>query len=160
MQCSSPGRQGIRIANYLDDWVICSPTEQQARNNIKVILTHLQNLGLKLNSKKSCLIPTKVVTYLGLTLDSIMMRASLTSQRQSVLKECLSQLLGKEQVTVKFGLLAAASQVVPLGLLHMCPLQLWLAKYKVSPYENGQRLIPKDRDCLPTVQWWLSQLYK
>lgn len=62
-------RQGIRIANYLDDWVICSPTEQQARNNTKVVLTHLQNLGLKLNSRKSCLIPTKVVTYLGLTLD-------------------------------------------------------------------------------------------
>lgn len=154
-------RQGIRIANYLDDWLICSPTEQQARNNTKVVLTHLQNLGLKLNSKKSCLIPTKAVTYLGLTLDSTTMRASLTSQRQLVLEECLSRLLWKEQVTVKFGrrllgLLAAASQVVPLGLLHMRPLQLWLAKYKVSPYENGQRLIPRDRDCLPTVQWWLS----
>ncbi len=53
-------------------------------------------------------------------------------------------------------LMAAASQVVPLGLLHMRPLQRWLAKYKVSPYENGQRLIPRDLDCLPAVKWWLS----
>ncbi len=48
-------RQGLRISNYLDDWVICSPTEQQARNNTKVVLGHLQKLGLTLNSKKSCL---------------------------------------------------------------------------------------------------------
>ncbi len=67
----------------------------------------------------------------------------------------------KEQVTVRLGrrllgLMAAASQVVPLGLLHLRTLQRWLAKYKVSPYENGQRLIPRDLDCLPAVKWWLS----
>ncbi|RXN22409.1 lumican-like protein [Labeo rohita] len=94
-------RQGLRIANYLDDW------------------------------------------------------------RQSVLKECLSEFLKKEQVTVMLGrrllgLMAAASQVEPLGLLHMRPLQRWLAKYKASPYENGQRMIPRDQDCLPAVKWWLS----
>ncbi len=27
---------------------------------------------------------------------------------------------------------------------------------KVSPYENGQRLVPRDLDCLPGVKWWLS----
>ncbi|KAL0195070.1 hypothetical protein M9458_008642, partial [Cirrhinus mrigala] len=112
-------RQGLRIANYLDNWVICSPTEQQARSNTKVVLAHLQKLGLTLNSKKSCLTPTRVVTYLGLTLNSSIMRASLTPQRQSVLKECLSEFLKKEQVTVMLGrrllgLMAAASQVVPL----------------------------------------------
>ncbi len=73
-----------------------------------------------------------------------------------MLKECLK----KEQVTVRLGrrlgLMAVASQVVLFGLLHMQPLQRWFAKYKVSPYENGQRLIARDQDCLPAVKWWLS----
>ncbi len=117
-------RQGLHIANYLDDWVICSLKEQQARSNTTVVLAHLHKLGLTLNSKKSCLTPTSVVTYLSLNLNLIIMRASLTPQRQSVLKECLSEFLKKEQVTVRLGrrllgLMAAASQVVPLGLLHM-----------------------------------------
>ncbi len=74
----SSSSQGLRIANYLDDWVISSPTAQQARSNPKVVLAHLQKLGLTLNHKKSCLTPTRVVTYLGLNLNSVLMRASLT----------------------------------------------------------------------------------
>lgn len=136
-------RQGIciaHIANYQHDWLICSPTEQQARSNTKVVLAHLQKLGLTLNSKKSCLTSTSVVTFLGLSLNSTLMREPLISpQRQSVFKECLSEFLKKEQVTVRLGrrllsLMAAVSQGVPLGLLHMRPLQQWLAKYKVSLY--------------------------
>ncbi len=133
----------IYIANYLDDWLICTPTEQQARSNTKVVLAHLQNLGPTLNSKKKSITVTRVVTYLGLSLNSTTVRASLTPQRQSVLKECLSKFLKEEQFTVKSGwrlLGLVASQVVPLGLLHMRPLQRWLAKYKLSLYENGQRL--------------------
>ncbi len=45
-------RYCIYIANYLDDWLICTPTEQQARSNTKVVLAHLQNLGLRWTAKK------------------------------------------------------------------------------------------------------------
>lgn len=40
---------------------------------------------------KSCLTPTRIVAYLGLDLNSIEMRAFLSQQRQSVLRQCLSQ---------------------------------------------------------------------
>ncbi len=123
-------RQGLRIANYLDDWVICSPTEQQARSNTKVVLAHLQKLGLTLNSKKSCLTPTRVVTYLGLNLNSVIMRASLTPQRQSVLKECLYEFLKKDHVTVRLGrrLLGLMAAACAIGVASHAPITAMVSK--------------------------------
>ena len=82
-------RQGVRIASYLDDWPICAPSERQARSDTEVVLAHLRRLGLASNKKKkkSCLIPSRTVTYLGLVLDSNVMRASWTPKRLSVLRE-------------------------------------------------------------------------
>ncbi|KAM3877835.1 uncharacterized protein col7a1 [Diretmus argenteus] len=142
-------RQGIRVLNYLDDCLICSQSEPQAQLDTVAMLSHLENLGLAVNRGKSCLILSRRVEYLGLVLDSESMRVVLSLRRTAVLVNSLSQLrraVGK-RVTVKggrrlLGLMAAAGQVVPLGLLHMWPLQRWLARHKVSPHEDGLRAIP------------------
>ena len=152
-------RQGVRIASYLDDWLICAPSERQVRRDTEVVLAHLRRLGL--NREKSCLIPSRTVTYLGLVLDSNVMRASLTPKRLSVLREHLSRFSVMKQVTMKFGrrllgLLAAGTQAVPLGLLHMRPLQQWFARHRVSPLEDGRRLLPSGPDCQAAVAWWLT----
>ena len=156
-------RQGIHILNYLDDWLICSPTEHQAQLDTMAVLSHLENLGLALNREKSCLIPSQRVEYLGLVLDSNLLRAVLTLRRTVVLMDSFSQLTVNKHITVKcgrrlLGLMAAASQVVPLGLLHMRPLQRWLARHKVSPHEDGLRAIPVSSTCLPAVAWWTTSL--
>ena len=108
-----------------------------------------------------CLFPSRTVTYLGLVLDSNVMRASLTPKRLSVLRGHLSCFSVMKQVTVKFGqrllgLLAAATQAVALGLLHMCPLQQWFARHRVSPLEDGRRLLPLGPDCQAAEAWWLT----
>lgn len=124
-------QQGIRIMNYMDNWLLCAPTKQQARSNTEDVLLHLLSLGLMLNKEKSCLTPCRMVLYLGLVLDSMTMRACLNPQRILMLREQKSYLMGKSQISVKCGRtllspMAAASQVVPLGLLHMRWLHQWL----------------------------------
>lgn len=39
-------QQGIRTLNYLDDWLVCAPTEQQARRDTEEVLTHIRRLDL------------------------------------------------------------------------------------------------------------------
>ncbi|XP_056260073.1 uncharacterized protein LOC130186807 [Seriola aureovittata] len=156
-------RQGIHILNYLDDWLICSPTEHQAQLDTMTVSSLLENLGLAVNGEKSCLVPSQRVEYLGLVLDSALLRAVLTQKRTVVLMESLSQLTVGKHITVKcarrlLGLMAAASQVVPLGLLHMRPLQRWLARHRVSPHEDSLRAIPVSSTCLPAVAWWTTAL--
>lgn len=88
----------------------CAPTKQQVRSNTEDVLLH-------------------VLCY------------CLNPQRILMLREQVSYLMGK--ISVKCGqtllsLMAAASQFVPLGLLHMRCLQQWFIRNKVNPHKDSQ----------------------
>ncbi|KAI2644258.1 Transposon Ty3-G Gag-Pol polyprotein [Labeo rohita] len=44
--------QGIRILNYIDDWLILAQSEMVAVRHRDVVLAHMKALGLRLNAKK------------------------------------------------------------------------------------------------------------
>ena len=62
-------QQGLSILNYLDDWLICANSEELCRQHVALLLTHIQCLGLCLNTKKSKLQPCRVTNSLGMVLD-------------------------------------------------------------------------------------------
>ncbi len=70
--------QGIRILNYIDDWLIIAQSEQLAVWHWDVILAHMKDLELRLNAKKSVLPPVQRTTYLGVVWDSTTMQAYLS----------------------------------------------------------------------------------
>lgn len=87
----SPLRQrGIRILNYLDDWLVCAVSEEQHRHHVALLLEHVQRLGLHLNYKKSRLQPSQVMTFLGMVLDSRRATVALTLERQQDFRTCLA----------------------------------------------------------------------
>ncbi|KAI2668460.1 ORF V: Enzymatic polyprotein [Labeo rohita] len=55
--------RGIRILNYIDDWLILAQSEHMA------VQHHMKELGLRLNAKKSVLSPLQRTTYLGVVWD-------------------------------------------------------------------------------------------
>ncbi len=54
--------QGIRIMNYIDDWLILAHSYQLAVRHRDVVLAHMKELGLWLNAKKSVLSPLQRTT--------------------------------------------------------------------------------------------------
>ncbi len=44
--------QGIRIMNYIDDWLILAQSHQLAVRHRYVVLAHIKELGLRLNAKE------------------------------------------------------------------------------------------------------------
>ncbi|KAK7921774.1 hypothetical protein WMY93_008676 [Mugilogobius chulae] len=76
-------RRGIRVLNYLDDWLVCAPSLGMAHDHTAVVLAHLASLGLHVNSEKSRLVPSQSAQFLGLLLNSVSMRACLTPTRVS-----------------------------------------------------------------------------
>ncbi len=115
--------QGIRILNYIDDWLILAHSEQIAVRHRDVVLAQMKELGLRLNAKKSVLSPFQRTTYLGVVWDSTTMQARLSPARiESILntvrrvREGLS--LTVKQFQILLGLMAAASKVIPFGLLY------------------------------------------
>ncbi|XDV15015.1 hypothetical protein PO909_015169 [Leuciscus waleckii] len=130
-------------------------------------LSEKKELGLWLNAKKSVLSPLQRTTFLGVVWDSVSMQARLSPPRvDSILAAVksvkLGQLLTVKQFQRLLGLMAAASNVIPFGLLHMRPLQWWLRNRGFSPRGNPFRTIKVTRRCLRALvmwkkPWFLSQ---
>ncbi|XDV49519.1 hypothetical protein PO909_018753 [Leuciscus waleckii] len=74
-------QQGMRILNYLDDWLILAQSETELVTHKVLLLSHLENLGLRINWTKSSLLPSQKMYFLGTEIDSVSMKARPTSQR-------------------------------------------------------------------------------
>ncbi|KAI2668277.1 Transposon Ty3-G Gag-Pol polyprotein [Labeo rohita] len=151
--------QGIRILNYIDDWLILAQSEMVAVRHRDVVLAHMKALGLRLNAKKSVLSPSQSTTYLGVVWDSTTMQARLSPARiESILTAVKRVKLGQSLTVKQFqqllGLMAAASNVIPFGLLYMRPLQWWLKTKGFSPRGNPFRMIKVTRRCLRALDMW------
>ena len=70
--------QGIRILNFIYDWLILAQSEHQAVQHRGVVLAHIKKLGLRLNAKKSVLSPLQRTTFLGVVWDLTTMQAHLS----------------------------------------------------------------------------------
>ncbi len=73
--------QGIRILNYIDDWLILAQSEMEAARHRDVVLAHMEQLWLRLNAKKSVLSPVQRTTYLGVVWNSTTMQARMSPAR-------------------------------------------------------------------------------
>ncbi|KAI2644245.1 Transposon Ty3-I Gag-Pol polyprotein [Labeo rohita] len=151
--------QGIRILNYIDDWLILAASESLAARHRDVVLAHMKTLGLRLNAKKSVLSPSQRTTYLGVVWDSTTMQARLSPARIESILVAVKRVKEDRSLTVKqfqqlLGLMAAASNVIPFGLLYMRPLQWWLKTKGFSPRGNPLHMIKVTHRGLRVLVMW------
>ncbi len=71
---------GVRILNYLDDWLILAQSREQLGDHRDLVLRHLSQLGLRVNWEKSKLSPVQRISFLGVELDSVSMMARLMEE--------------------------------------------------------------------------------
>ncbi len=122
--------QGIRVLNYLDDWIILAHSRELVSRHRDIVLGHIHSLGLRMNAKKSVLLLSQRTVFLGVRLDSVQMQARLAPARIPVLTACLACFKLGHHVSVGtyrtyrrlLGLMAAASPVLPTASHEAIPL--------------------------------------
>ncbi len=148
--------QGSRVLNYLD---ILAHSRELVSRHRDIVLRHIHSLDLRMNAKKSVLLPSQRTLFLGVHLDSIQMQAPLAPARISNFTACLACFKLGRYVSVGscrrlLGLMAAASPVLPLGLLHMRPFLWWIKELRLHPTVPATRLTRVSRGCSrPLLQW-------
>ena len=153
--------RGIRIHQYLDDWLIRAPTRESCHQGTQSLLALCQELGWMVNMQKSELEPQQVFDFVGYQYDLLNGLVRPTQNRWEALQQKVTGLLQNRSCRVRtfmslIGLLTATEKQVPLGRLHMRPIQWHLKKHWRVP-ESLEKEIPIPRSLHQHLQWWTQE---
>ena len=154
--------RGIRIHQYLDDWLLRAPSPEICLQHTQTLLALCQQLGWVVNMTKSELVPKQVFNFVGYWFDLITGRVLPTQDRWETLQEKLRFIKGQCSCTVRqfmslIGLLTATEKQVCSGRLHMRPIQ-WHLKRNWHVPEVLEKVIPSVHQSLnPHLDWWLDE---
>ena len=148
---------GIRMLRYLDDWLILAESRDtciQARDS----LLHLcEELGLQVNHGKSSLVPSQIMTYLGMQILSVWFIAKPTETRVVNLLNIIEEFLSSPNPPAALwrrllGHLSSLTLLVKGGMLRMRSLQLRLrSKWN---FRDDYLRIQWDPLCQEDLRWW------
>ncbi|XP_065185980.1 uncharacterized protein LOC135816808 [Sycon ciliatum] len=153
---------GVRLVIYLDDLLIMAQTTSDLFRHVATILHLLIGLGFDINWKKSHLIPTRQIQYLGIQVNSVTMEFSLPDTKAAKLQQHCAQLLTAHTVSLRdiasiVGLLVSTMVAVAPAPLHyrrlLCLKNTFLRQGR--PYTYQLALSP---ECRAELQWWIRHL--
>ena len=152
--------RGIRIHQYLDDWLLRAPCREICLRHTQILLDLCRSLGWVVNMDKSELVPQQTFDFVGYHFDLSQGLVKPTQDRWRSLSQKLNLLLGLECCTVRqfmslIGLLTATEKQVVSGRLHMRPIQWHLKKHWHAP-ESLEKVIPIPSSLHVHLRWWLD----
>ena len=154
-------QKGIRIHQYLDDWLVRASTHDTCLQHTQTLVTLCQELGWLVNKEKSELVPKQVFNFVGYQFDLKEGKVRPTEERWQTLTYKIRSILSDpvcpvQQFMSLIGLLTATEKQVHLGRLHMRPIQ-WHLKNNWRVPESLEKVIPVPKSLHPHLRWWLEE---
>ena len=154
--------EGIRLRRYLDDWLILAESAQEVRLALDKLLKVCRDLGIVINLKKSNLEPSTQAKYLGVLIDSVLMKASPAEKRISNFLELTTRFLAQPSPPARLwqsvlGHMASLEKLVPGGRLRMRALQFRLREHWSASKDPPYQPVPLSEDCREELLWWREE---
>ncbi|CAJ0935493.1 unnamed protein product [Ranitomeya imitator] len=120
--------RGLVLFPYLDDILIKAPSFAQAHESLSIVLDTLARFGWLVNRKKSCLIPSQRIIFLGMLFDTRQSRVFLPTDKRSTLCRDIRLLQGPRPPSLRsamkvLGRMVATLEAIPFAQFHSRPLQ-------------------------------------
>ena len=130
--------RGIRVHQYLDDWLLRASSQHQCMSQTKELLHTVQELGFVINFEKSELVPTQKIDFLGYHFDLLRGKVFPTLKKLKILAKAVQDMEVVSQTTPRLlmsliGVLASLEKTIPMGRLHMRPFQWYLKTHGNIP---------------------------
>ena len=150
-------RYGIRMLRYLDDWLVLADSRTTCLEARDKLLQVCEELGLQINLRKSSLIPSQQVTYLGMVIDSESFIARPSESRICNLLRQIRLFLASPNPPATLwrrllGHLSSLTLLVKGGMLRMRSLQLQLRD--LWDFQDETQRIPWDPLSREDLLWW------
>lgn len=155
--------RGTTISGYIDDSYLQGNTCADCQKSVNETVQLMSDVGFMINKKKSVLVPTRKLTFLGNDIDSEEMIVTLPETKVlSIVQEC-SDLLKKSQSSIQsvarvLGLLVSCFSAVEYGRLFYRQLE----KCKTDALKNskgdysGSMFITDEMRY--ELSWWIQNL--
>ena len=153
--------RGVRCIIYLDDILILAQRKDMLLHQTAATLELLESLGFLVNYKKSHLLPTQVMTFLGFIVDSTKKQLSLPPEKMKQIKEEANKLLRQEEVSARalacfIGKLTAAILAIYPAPLHYRGLQQ--LKHDALRRAGYDGTLPISQRAREDLEWWVNNL--
>ena len=154
-------QKGIRIHQYLDDWLVRATSHQICLQHTLTLVALCRELGWLVNKEKSELESKQVFNFVGYQFGLREGKVRPTPEHWQTLTDKILSILSGPVCPVRqfmslIGLLTATEKQVHLGQLHMRPIQRHLKNNWRVP-ESLEKVIPVPRSLHPHLKWWLEE---
>ena len=154
-------QKGIKIHQYLDDWLVRASSHHTCLQHTQTLVTLCQELGWLVNKEKSELVPKQVFNFVGYHFDLKEGKVRPTEECWQALTDKIRSMMSDLVCPVRkfmslIGLLTATEKQVHLGRLHMRPIQ-WHLKNNWRVPESLEKVIPVPKSLHPHLRWWLEE---
>ena len=146
-------QRGIRIHQYLDNWLMRATSHQTCLQHTQTLVALCRELGWLVNKEKSELDPKQVFNFVGYQLD---LREGAVRPTPECWQTLTDKILSVRQFMPLIGLLIATEKQVHQGRLDMRPIQ-WHLKNNWRVPESLEKMIPFPRSLHPRLRWWLEE---
>ena len=149
---------GIKIHQYLDDWLFRAQSPEESSHNTKVVVDLTESLGWMINQVKSELIPTQVFLFVGYEYHLNSAFVKPTQEWWQKLQALILRITNQSALTARhlmslIGLLASTEKMVPEGCLHMRLFQ-WHLKENWTFPQSLDKLLPWSDSIIAHLDWW------
>lgn len=152
--------QGHTLHRYLDDLLPRSQCRVTVHKSTQFLLDVLFRLGWRVNEEKSMLIPSQDFVYVGIrfqTLRGVMVPPEDRIEKISLAAVPLFQGPVSARYLLSFlGLVGSAEAQVPLGRLHIRPIQVCLrTQFHMGVHSLSYLVsVVGHLDAIQAIQWW------
>ena len=153
----------VNVSSYIDDLIILGHSFEVCVNNVLSCSTMFDKLGFVIHPEKSEFIPSQVIEYLGVIINSKQMTVTLTSDKKTAIFELCTVLLSEKLPSIRtvaklLGKMVSSFPAVRYGKLHYRNLErckILALKQKKGNFDAKTTLSVQ---AIKDVQWWQSNI--
>jgi hypothetical protein len=156
-------KRGIRLVIYFDDLLFFSSTREGALSDLSVAISLPESFGFIINWAKSVAIPTQIIEYLGIVVNSIDMSFALSEKRVILVRNMRKKALEANTVSLRIvasilGNFHWAIPTIPFAQSHYRSMQRFYISESKKAQGNLSICCALPLAARVDLEWWLANL--
>ena len=155
--------QGNLSIIYVDESFLHGDNEQECYDNIEATIKLLQALGFTISFDKSILTPTRIIIFLGFSIDSENMTICPTREKKVGILDLAMSILKQDKIAIRvvaklLGHMAASFIAVPYGLLRHHSIEkskIRAPRVSKGDFNGSMKLNKRAKQ---EINWWIENI--